>query len=179
MWNREPAMPMSSPLDSFVPDPDAAGRFAVMVRAPSDLVYRSACEFDMQSPWLVRTILGLRGWWFGSTARPSPARGLAAETRALGWGCLAERQGELFVAGSVCRPWQADVVFSPVPADQFLTFSKSDYVKIAWTLEVEIISSSKSRLASETRWSRWIARRAADFSAIGGGPDSASFRSAG
>jgi hypothetical protein len=38
-----------SPLDSFIPAPDARERFAVTARAPAALVYEVAATFDMQS----------------------------------------------------------------------------------------------------------------------------------
>ena len=47
---------MPSPLDPFIPLPDARERFAVTVRAPAATVYNVACNFDMQSIWSVRTI---------------------------------------------------------------------------------------------------------------------------
>ena len=71
--------------------------------------------------------------------------------RALGWGCLAEREGEFFAAGAVCEPWQADVEFSPVPPDEFLSFLEPAKVKIAWTIAASWSSPAQTRLATETR----------------------------
>jgi len=126
---------MPSPLDPFIPAPDARERFAVTVRAPAALVYDVACAFDMQSIFAVRTIFRMRERIMGSRPGVRVPRGLVAELEELGWGCLLERPGELFVGGAVCQPWLADVKFRAVPPEKFAAFADPDLVKIAWTLE--------------------------------------------
>jgi hypothetical protein len=69
----------------------------------------------------------------------------------MGWGVLTEVPGRLFVAGAVCQPWQADVVFTPVTSDRFAAYAEPDRVKIAWTLEAEPLGPALSRFATETR----------------------------
>jgi hypothetical protein len=46
---------------------------------------------------------------------------------------------------------ERDVVFSPIPAEEFAAYARPDEVKIAWTLEVEELASTRSRLRVETR----------------------------
>jgi hypothetical protein len=70
---------------------------------------------------------------------------------ALGWGCLADEPGHVFVAGAACQPWQADVVFSPIAPEQFAAYAEPDQVKIAWTLEAEALGPALTRFATETR----------------------------
>ena len=106
---------MISPLDAFLPVPDVRERFAVTVKAPRDVVYEVATEFDMQSVPLIRAIVWMRERLLRSQVHERPAKALLAEMKALGWGCLVSRPGELFVAGAVCQPWLPDVAFSPVP----------------------------------------------------------------
>lgn len=142
---------MPSALDPFIAHPDVRERFSITVRAPASIVYKVASEFDMQSLVLVRVIFWLRAKLLGSAPRARPERGLIAEMRAMGWGCLVEREGELFVAGAVCQPWQADVVFTPIPPDQFSSFSEPANVKIAWTIATTTISPVETRLTTETR----------------------------
>jgi hypothetical protein len=43
------------------------------------------------------------------------------------------------------------VVFTPIPPDQFATFSAPDRVRIAWTLEAEPLDSRRTRFVTETR----------------------------
>jgi hypothetical protein len=142
---------MPSPLDPFIPVPDARERFAVTVRAPAPLVYDVACSFDMQSIWSVRTIFQMRERIMGSRPGVRVPRGMVEELRDLGWGCLLERQGELYVGGAVCQPWLADVKFRAVPSESFAAFAEPDLVRIAWTLETRSLGANLTELTSETR----------------------------
>jgi hypothetical protein len=69
----------------------------------------------------------------------------------LGWGVLAHRQDREIVMGAAVQPWEADVKFRAIPAEQFVEFAEPDLVKIAWTLEAEPLGQALSRFASETR----------------------------
>lgn len=142
---------MPSPLDIFIPNPDVRERFSTSIRAPSDVVFRVASEFDMQSPLIVRMIIWLREKLLGGKRRERPTSKLIAEMRGYGWACLAERSGELFVAGAVCQPWRADVVFTPVLPEFYLDYCEPGQVKIAWTLEVENIGPEETKFSTETR----------------------------
>jgi hypothetical protein len=143
---------VSSPLDPFVPVPDAGERHAVIVRAPAARVYQVARQYDAQALWPVRAIFWLRGKLMGAVPRGRPIpRAFIDQIQALGWGCLLERPGELFVAGAVCQPWVPDVVFRAVPPDRFRSFAEPNQVKIAWTLEVHARGPAVTELASETR----------------------------
>jgi hypothetical protein len=51
---------MNSPLDRFMPTFDVRQRFEREVRAPADVVLRTAKEFDLQSIWLIRMIIKAR-----------------------------------------------------------------------------------------------------------------------
>lgn len=139
-------------LERFIPRADARERFEITVHAPADLVMEVAANFDLQSLPLVKTIFRLRELVMGA-ARPAPRvpQGVLAETRALGWGLLAEVPGRLVVCGAVCQPWLADVKFSPVAPEEFAAYSDADRVKIAWTLEADEIEPGLTRFAQETR----------------------------
>ena len=63
---------------------------------------------------------------------------------------LAELPGEV-VVGAVTKPWEANVTFRAVPADQFAAFDEPGYVKIVWTLRADAIGDSESLLRTETR----------------------------
>ena len=141
----------SSPLDGFIPTPDARERYAVNVDAPAELVFHVAERFDLQSIRLVRAIFGLRAVLMRAKIPARQPQGFLAEMRALGWECLASRAGELFVGGAVCQPWQPNVVFRPIPAEDFATFAEPDQVKIAWTLEAQPLGARHASLATETR----------------------------
>lgn len=143
---------MPSPLDTFMPAPDIRERFHTTIRAPRDLVMEVATTIDLQTLPLVRAIFRLREILM--RAGPTPPRqsqGILAETRALGWGLLAEEPGALIVCGAACQPWQANVGFTPIPAEQFATYAVPDRVKIAWTLEAEALGPALTRFSHETR----------------------------
>lgn len=142
---------MPSPLDGFMPAYDVRERHAVTVRAPAPLVYEVARAFDVQSLPLVQALFWLRGKFMGARPAPRMTRGFIEETRALGWECLLERPGELYVSGAACRPWLADVTFEGIPAERFPTFAEPDRVKIAWTIECHARGPALTELASETR----------------------------
>jgi len=144
---------MMAALDRFLPAPDVRERHAVQVRAPAAFVFTVARQFDLQSVPLVRAIFRLRARLMrarADAARPVTRLDAAGLLR-LGWGVLAEDSGRLFVAGALCQPWQADVVFTPLSAERFVMYSEPDFVKIAWTLEAEPLAPTRARLATETR----------------------------
>ena len=140
-----------APLDEFMPLFDVRERFSVVVRAPADVVFETACAFDMQSLWPVKAILWMRSAMLGSTPRERPATGLVDETVALGWGILRREPGRLVVAGAICQPWLADVRFRPIPPGEFAARLEPDHVKIVWTLEAEPVDARTTRLSNETR----------------------------
>ncbi len=143
---------MAAILDSFIPDPDIRERFSTTVHAPHDLVMDVATTFDLQSLSLVRAIFWLRQTLMrADTSPPRRPQGLLAETRALGWGLLVEEPGQLVVCGAACQPWRANTSFTPLSADLFPTYAEPNQVKIAWTLETEVLGPALTRFSHETR----------------------------
>ena len=141
-----------APLDRFLPEFDVRERHVIMVRAPAPLVLDVAHDFDPESIPSVHAIFWLRAKALGArTERPPLPKGLVPWTLEMGWGALAEEPGRLFVAGASCQPWKADVVFTPIPPDEFASYAEPDRGKIAWTLEAEPLGPATSRFASETR----------------------------
>lgn len=124
-------------IGDFIPEFDVRERFERRVNAPPEVVMQTAYGFDMQSIWLIRAIINARKVVLGGTWEKRRPRGLVEETRELGWGTLAEEPGRLLICGAVCRPWFGDVVFTPIPPEDFAAYNEPDQVKIAWTLEAE------------------------------------------
>lgn len=140
-------------IERFMPQADVAERHETLVRAPAEAVFDMAQKFDLQSISIIRAIFWLRAKLLRA-APPPPhlfAKGLVAETQALGWGILAVRPGRELVAGSVTQPWKADVVFAPVAPEHFAAFSEPGMVKIVWTLEAEPLGPALTRFRTETR----------------------------
>ena len=107
---------------------------------------------DLQDSAVIRGIFKARELILGSqpddTIRP---RGLLAQTKALGWGVLAEAPGHEIVMGAVTQAWMANVVFRSLPLEEFAAFHKPGYVKIVWTLRADPISPTASVFRTETR----------------------------
>jgi len=140
------------PLERFIPHPDVRERFETTIQAPAGMVMDVAGQLDMQSLPAVKLIFRLRERLTRATrVVPRKPQGILEETRALGWGLLAEQPGRFIVCGATCQPWLANVVFSAVAPDQFLAYAQPGQVKIAWTLEATEIGPGLTRFGQETR----------------------------
>jgi hypothetical protein len=139
-------------LDRFMPAYDIAERHHVRVLAPAAVTLASARDMEMSSVPAVWAILKARDVILGSTpAAEARPRGLLREVEALGWVVLEEIADREVVVGAVTRPWEADVVFRPIPAAAFAAFDEPGYVKIAWTLRADPIGPGASIFRTETR----------------------------
>lgn len=148
-----PVLQSTRLIEQFMPRADYRERHETIVGAPADLVFDVAQQFDLQSIPLVRAIFWLRARLLGAQ-RPAAdlfAKGLVAETKALGWGELALTSGRELVMGATAQPWKADVAFTAIPADRFLEFAEPDLVKIVWTLEAEPLEPRRTCFRTETR----------------------------
>lgn len=142
---------MPESIDDFIARPFVRERHETVVAAPADVVFATACNFDLLSIPLVRAIFWLRSRIFSATPPPRSWRGVVAETREMGWVPLVVLPNQLYMAGAACQPWVGDAVFTAVPADRFAEYAEPDMVKIVWTFETEPIGPERTRLATETR----------------------------
>ena len=139
-------------LDRFMPIYDIAERHHVRVDAPAVITFAAACEADLLQSPVAGAIFKAREVILGSETDPTVRpRGLLPWTKSLGWGVLADVPGREVVMGAVTRPWEANVVFRPLPPDQFAAFNEPGYVKIAWTLRADPIGPRESVFRTETR----------------------------
>ncbi len=140
-------------LDAFIPDPEVDESHQTRVRAGPETALEMAKALDLQrSPlvWLIFTLRTLPGRLRGESVRwESP--GLVEETRGIGWGVLADEPGQLYIAGAVAQPWQADVEFRALPPEDFEAFDEPGYAKIVWTLEADEVPGEGSTVRSRTR----------------------------
>lgn len=145
--------PAADPLlDLMMPVYDIVERHHVDVAAPADVTFAAACEQDLMASPVVRSIFKARELLLGS--KPDTAvrpRGLLELMKSIGWGVLADIPDREVVMGAVTQPWKANVVFGPLPADEFIAFNEPDYVKIAWTLRADPNGANASIFRTETR----------------------------
>lgn len=110
-------------LDRFMPAYDIAERHHVRVTAPAAVTLAAARELDLFQRPVVRAILKARELILGASAddRPRP-RGLVAEVQSLGWIVLDEIPDREIIVGAVTKPWEPNVTFRSIPADEFSAF---------------------------------------------------------
>jgi hypothetical protein len=53
--------------------------------------------------------------------------------------------------GAVTQPWVADVVFRPLPPEEFVRFSEPGFVKIVWMIRADPLGDDHSIFRTETR----------------------------
>jgi hypothetical protein len=138
-------------LDGFIPEYEAVERHHVCVAAPPQITLSTAADMDLRQSAIIRSIFKARELILGSKPEKTGPRGLLAQTKALGWGVLAEIPGREVVVGAVTQPWMANVVFRAVPAHEFAAFHEPGYVKIVWTLRADPIGPKESVFRTETR----------------------------
>jgi len=151
-------------LDQVMPVYEVAERHHIRVAAPADVTFAAACEQDLMALPIVRAIFRAREVVLGAepdtVTRP---RGLLALTKSIGWGVLVEVPGREVIMGAVTQPWLANVVFRPLPPDEFIAFHEPDYVKIVWTLRTDAAGPNASVFRTETRVVTTDARARARF----------------
>jgi hypothetical protein len=64
------------------------------------------------------------------------------------WQKIPDRE---VIVGAVTKPWEANVTFRSLPPDQFAAFAEPGYVKIAWTIRADPISTTESLFRTEAR----------------------------
>jgi hypothetical protein len=157
-WRRygNPALPDADEddplLDRFMPEYDVVDRHRIGVAAPASVTLAVAREMDLLQMPVARAIFKGREVIFGADPdeRPMP-RGLLPAALSLGWVVLAEITDHKIVVGAVTRPWEANVTFRSIAAEDFVPFAEPRYVKIVWTLRADPIGPSTSIFRTETR----------------------------
>jgi hypothetical protein len=138
-------------LDHLMPMYEVTERHHVRIAAPAEITFAAAAEMHLEHSSIVRAIFKAREWIMRSHPGREQERPFLAQMRAIGWGVLAETPGREIVMGAVTQPWMADVVFRPLPPDEFVAFHEPDHVKIAWTLRADPLGVTESIFRTETR----------------------------
>jgi len=139
-------------LDRLLPECEVAERHCIFVTAPAGITYAAMTSLDLQSSAIVAAIFKVRELVLGGHPQEESVHlGLVDQAKAWGWGVLAEDPGREIVFGAVTRPWVAEPIFRALPPDEFTQFHEPGFVKIAWTLRVFPLGSTKSLAWTETR----------------------------
>jgi hypothetical protein len=139
-------------LDRFMPTYEVREYHEARVAAPAEITFEAARSMDITGSRLVRGLFRARELVMRAARdagrQPRP---LLEEVQALGWGVLAEERDREIVLGAVTQPWLPNVRFESLAPEEFASFAKAGYVKIAWTLAVEPIEPGSSIVRTETR----------------------------
>ena len=139
-------------LDRFMPHYEIREFHETRVAAPAKVAFAVSRELDMQGSGVVRAIFKGRELFMGADPdnrrRPQP---FLSEVMALGWRILHEEPGRKLVVGAVTRPWEANVTFRGLSAEEFTRFRQPGYTKIIWTLEAQATGDETSIFRTETR----------------------------
>jgi hypothetical protein len=131
---------------------DVAERHHIRVAAPAEITFAAACDADLMQSRVARAIFKGRELILRSKPDTTPRpRGTLAFTTSIGWRVLSEVPGREVVVGAVTQPWEASVVFRPLPPDEFAAFDEPDFVKIVWTIRADPVSATESIFRTETR----------------------------
>ena len=126
-------------LTPFIPNPDVADVHETVIHAPADQVFRAQCAMRFDDSRVIHAIFRLRDLALSVTGRkpgvPAPPGGIIEQTKAIGWGVLANTEGRNIVMGAAAKPWRRDVTFHPLLPEQFASWHEPGWVKIAWSLE--------------------------------------------
>jgi hypothetical protein len=139
-------------LDRFMPVYDIVERHQIRVAAPPAVTLAAAKEMKLLRLPIVRAIFAARTMLLGAAKEDvAGPEGLIAQMLAIGWGVLADVPGREIVVGAVTRPWEPNVTFRALPAEEFARFADPGYVKIVWTLRADPHESEGSIFRTETR----------------------------
>jgi hypothetical protein len=139
-------------MNRFMPEFEVAERHTIRVTAPADITFEAAAGLDMQHSKTIRGLFRARELMLGAQQlEPVLPKSLLPWAEALGWEVLAQIPGREVVLGAVTKPWESNVVFRPVRAEEFADFREPGYVKIIWTLRADPVSANESIARTDTR----------------------------
>ena len=151
---------MSSPLDVYLPDPDATERHVVEVRASPAVTWRALHEADLGGP-VARLLLALRalpaalGGSAAARERLDPRRPrrptTLADLQRGGFASLGESTGWWLVLGLTGRFWTPTGGVRPTDAATWAAGPPAGSAQAAWSFELTETDDGRTRLATETR----------------------------
>ena len=143
-------------LDDLLPTPRLVGIEHVEVAASPAQVWQRVRHGDLAPTPLIRALFALRGL-------PARLRGKPVETAIRlddmrssparpGFQLLAEAAPREMAVGAIGKVWRPDIPFVHVETcDEFRSFDRPDYVKVAWSIRVLPWGERDSRVEFELR----------------------------
>jgi hypothetical protein len=141
-------------LDRFMPVWHFAEYHQTIVKAPPGTVFRAVLEAELGRSPLVSLLFRLREIPWRLSRRDFSTKGLGstlADLIELGFLPLAEEAPREFVFGLVGRFWTINNILVRIESDEFVSFDRPGYAKVAANLQVTPLAGYASRLSTETR----------------------------
>lgn len=138
-----------SSLHPYISAPDVSERHRRAIRASVSDTWVAAMSLDLTQSPVAQAIFKTRAFFMGASKSNDVSAPLIDQATSLGWGILRHTPDQEIAFGAVCQPWDADVVFRAIPADQMRDFREPGYVKIAWNIRVDA-EGEGSMLTTET-----------------------------
>jgi hypothetical protein len=150
-YGKRIALPVTT-LATYIPEPEVTERHRKMIDASPEAAFAAVNQVELTESKVVRLIIETRTLVMGGK-EPADAlpRPFIEQIKALGWGVLEETPGREIAFGAVCKPWEGDVKFRAVPAEEFAAFAEPGYAKIAWSITVNRLGGTRSLIRTETR----------------------------
>ena len=141
-------------LQGFLPSFHYSERHKTVVRASQDVVYNTARSLDFSQSSVIRTL-----WWLrqapGRIARldfDSKGRVLTFDDfEGAGFIRLAEDPPDEFVFGAVGRFWKLTPEFLDLPPEEYKSFGKPGFAKVAFNICIEKTSAESCLVSTESR----------------------------
>lgn len=146
---------MPSLLDAFLPEPRLLERDHVDVAAPLARAWEVTRGLDAGRIPIARALFSLRTLperLLGDGDVPAPTLTIdAIGAEGSDFQILAEAPPRGIVVGAIGRFWESDIPFVHVPADVFASYDALGLGKVAWSLELEALSPTVTRIVLEVR----------------------------
>lgn len=138
-------------VDRHMPEFEVAEYHEAVIEAPPAIAWRAVERLDLERSPVIRAIFRAREILLRSTPTERLTTPMIDQLKAIGYTVLEEDPGREIVLGTVTQPWFADVVFRPIPRDDYAAFNKPDFVKIVVSFAVDSLGPREARFRSETR----------------------------
>jgi hypothetical protein len=150
-YGKQPALPVTT-LAAYIPEPEVSERHRTMVDAAPEIAYAAVFDVELAQSAIIWLIIETRALLMrGRETAAAPPRLFIEQIKDLGWGVLEEAPGREIAFGAVCKPWEGNVTFRAVPAEELAAFAEPGYAKIAWSVTVSRLGGTRALIRTETR----------------------------
>ncbi|MFH1294086.1 MAG: hypothetical protein ABIJ44_08150 [Pseudomonadota bacterium] len=130
-------------IDKYMNEYDFNEIHTIVVEKTPEHIYPLLKVIDLRKSGIINLLFSLRGL-------PRQMRNLQGFI-SLGFILLEEKKNDEIVIGMIGQPWKRKVNLLQISPDQFLTFDRDGYIKVAWNFKLFSITETKTIAYTETR----------------------------